>query len=235
MQKSVSIDSLGLDVIIARRKGTRSMRLSIKSDGIVRLSVPYMVSDRQAINFIEQKSEWIIQHYKKPIVLINGVHIGKSHRIVFETSNVDKIKTRLTPNVITIKLPPNVESSSNSAQVATRKACERALKIESENLLPQRLEVLAKAKGINYKTCTVKKLKSRWGSCDNHKNIILNIYLIQIDWRLIDYVILHELAHTKHQNHQAEFWNYLEELIPDCKQRRKELKQIPTDIIPTSF
>lgn len=72
----------------------------------------------------------------------------------------------------------------------------------------------------------VKNLKSRWGSCDSHRNIILSSLLITLDDSLIDYVICHELAHTKHMNHSKEFWLNVEMMIPDYKQRRKELKKI---------
>lgn len=235
MQKTIYVESLGYDIIVARRKGTRSIRIAIKSDGTIRLTVPFMVSEAQALKFLEQKIDWIQEHHKKPVILQPETHIGKSHRLVFENSNVSEIKTRLTTNTVTVKLPQDIDWKDIKSQSAARKAAERALKKEAEKLLPQRLETLAVQHGIAYKSCAIKKLKSRWGSCDSHKNIVFNMYLIQLDWRLIDYVILHELTHTIHQHHKAEFWNQLEQLLPDAKSRRKELKQMPTNILPTSF
>lgn len=233
MQKSIYVDSIGTEVVISRRKGTRSLRLAVRSDGTIKITIPYAVSEKQAIKFLEQKSDWIAKHHKKPVLLEESAHIGKSHRLYYEFSDTDKIKTRLTTNKISVKLPPEVAWDGVKAQGAARKACERALKTEASNLLPQRLATLAKQKDISYKSCSVKKLKSRWGSCDSSNNIIFNIYLIQLDWALIDYVILHELAHTKFKHHQTAFWDYLFQLLPDCKERRKQLKQMPTDILPT--
>ena len=233
MQKSIYVDSLGYSVVIARRKGTRSIRISIKSDGVIRLSVPYMVSERMALKFLEQKTDWIKEHRKEPVVIGEGAHIGKSHRLVFEPINSSEVKTRLSLNTVTVKIPIDTDWRDSKVQSAVRKAAERALKKEAETLLPQRLQTLSNLHGINYKSCSVKKLKSRWGSCDSRKNIVFNIYLIQLEWRLIDYVILHELTHTIHQHHRPEFWGYLENILPDYKLRRKELKQMPTDILPT--
>jgi predicted metal-dependent hydrolase len=233
MQKTVYIESVGHNVVIARRKGTRSIRLAVRSDGVIKVSVPYSISEKQAIKFVEQKSEWILKHHKAPILLSPNTHIGKSHVLIFENDNIDKIKSRLLTNKILVKLPIDASWDSSESQQVARKACERALKKESATLLPQRLATISVKTGISYKSCNVKKLKSRWGSCDSHKNIVLNIYLIQLDWRLIDYVMYHELAHTKHQHHQADFWHYLESILPDAKVRRKELKQKPTDILPT--
>jgi len=235
MQKSIYVESLGFDVVIARRKGTRSIRIAIKSDGVIRLTVPFMVSEHQALKFLEQKVDWIREHHKKPVILEPESHIGKSHRLVFENIDIKSIKTRLSTNTVTIKLPIGLGWRDAKAQSSARKASERALKKEAEVLLPQRLQVLASQNGMDYRSCSIKKLKSRWGSCDSHKNIVFNMYLIQLDWRLIDYVILHELSHTIHQHHRTDFWSLLEQLLPDCKARRKELKQMPTDILPTSF
>ena len=233
MQKTIYVESIEQNVVLARRKGTRSMRLSLKSDGTLRLSIPYLVSEKQAIKFIDQKSDWISKHHKRPLVLNPNSHIGKSHRLYFENIDIDRIKTRLSTNSITLKLPIDIAWDSLIAQSSARKACEKALKKESETLLPQRLATLAQQNSIEYRSCSVKKLKSRWGSCDSLKNITLNIYLIQLDWRLIDYVILHELAHTHHQHHQLSFWEYLTSISPNCKSLRKELKSMPTDIYPT--
>mgnify|MGYP000908321937 CR=1 FL=1 len=233
MQKQIHVDGLNLPIILARRKGTRSIRIAIKSDGTIRLSVPYMVSERQAPKFLESKTDWIQKHHKKPVILRPDDHIGKSNRIVFENVGSNDIKTRLGTNTITIKLPFDVSWDSPESQTAARKAAERALKKEAERLLPQRLHTIANQHGISYRSSAVKKLKSRWGSCDSHKNIVFNMYLIQLDWELIDYVILHELTHTVHQHHKIEFWSYLEQMLPDYKLRRKELKQMPTDILPT--
>ncbi len=233
MQKSIYVESLGYDIIVARRKGTRSIRIAIKSDGAIRLTVPFMVSEHQALKFLEQKIDWIQEHHKKPVILQPEAHIGKSHRLVFENIDAKEVKTRLTANTVTVKLPFGIDWKDIKAQSAARKAAERALKKEAEKLLPQRLQTLANQHDISYKSCTIKKLKSRWGSCDSHKNIVFNMYLIQLDWRLIDYVILHELTHTINQHHKPEFWSFLEKLLPDAKLRRKELKQMPTDILPT--
>jgi predicted metal-dependent hydrolase len=235
MQKSIYVDSLGHHVILARRKGTRNMRISIKSDGTVRLSIPYGLSEERAHKFLVEKSDWISKHAKPKVLIQNGAHIGKSHVIYFENSDIQTVKTRLMPNKIIIKIPHNINWDNELVQEKARKTSEKALMVESKHLLPQRLETLSRKHSIPYKKCEVKKLKSRWGSCDTHNVITLNIYLMQLDWSLIDYVILHELTHTIHKHHQKDFWDYLEKILPNYKERRKLLKTMPTDIKTTVF
>lgn len=220
---------------IARRRGTRNLRLSIRSDGRIRLSIPYGISERQAHDFLASKLEWIRQHHEPRQLLGDGHHVGKSHRLRIIRKDTDKIRSRLHDNEILIHIPMQASEDDEAVQSAAHKAAERALKKEAEHLLPQRLEQLSKTHDIAYRSLSVRKLKSRWGSCDTYNNIVLNIYLIQLDWRLIDYVMLHELTHTRHKHHQPEFWQTLERTLPDFKQRRKDLKTFPTSIIGTDF
>lgn len=67
--------------------------------------------------------------------------------------------------------------------------------------------------------------KSRWGSCDNKGRLTFNTRLAALPTYLIDYVIVHELAHRKHLNHSAQFWNLVGEFYPDYQLARKEIKQ----------
>ncbi len=235
MQKSIYVDGVDQPVILSRRKGTRNLRISLKSDGKVQLSVPYGVPEFAARSFIKSKVEWINNNLKHPSLITDNSHIGKSHRLSIVPSNASRHSTKVTDTDIVVKLPSALEPNDAEAQKIIKKACDKALLLEAERLLPQRLEQISTKTGIDYNEFTVKKLKSRWGACDSHKNITLNSYLIQLDWDLIDYVITHELAHTHHQHHQKDFWDYVASLSPDYKLLRKQLKSQPTDIIPTNF
>lgn len=235
MQKNIYVESIGSDVILAKRKGTRSMRLTLLSDGRIRLSVPYGITESVALKFLDSKKEWVMAHSKPIVKIPENAHIGKSHRLVIKFDDINKPKTRIKGNEVIVTLPRYSDSGSDEAQASIRKASERALMLQADKLLSQRLEYLSVKYGLDYSSLSLKKLKSRWGSCDSRKNIILNIYLMQLDWSLIDYVIAHELTHTVHQHHQKNFWDALVEIMPDCRDRRKNLKSYPTNIITTNF
>ena len=74
------------------------------------------------------------------------------------------------------------------------------------------------------KKITIKQLKYAWGSCSSKKNISFNSELMYKEKDVIDYVVVHELAHLKYMNHQKDFWNLVGIFIPDYKEKRKELK-----------
>lgn len=233
MQKLIKIDEIDQGVIISHRKGTKSVRISIRSDGIVRLTVPYGVSEQKALSFLRSKADWINDKLPKTELLQHGIRIGKSHTLIYASSQSERPRGQIKNQEIQVSIPENSSWHSDSVQKSALKTCERALQAEAENLLPQRLEHLSKKHDLPYHSVVVKKLRSRWGACDNRKKIQLNIYLLQLDWQLIDYVILHELTHTIHQHHQSGFWEMLLSLEPNAKVLRAELKSKRTAIHST--
>ncbi len=230
MQKHVVIDGIDVPILFAKRKGTRIIRLSMKSDGTIRVSVPYGVPELLAKRFIMQKRDWILEHIKPKTLLSDGQHIGKNHTLSVVEGTSTRSHSKITDTEIRVTLPQGTTATSTEAQKTIRKACEKALLAESERLLHQRVDTISKKSGIAYNSVTVKKLKSRWGACDNRNNLSFNTYLIQLDWALIDYVICHELAHTIHHHHQKSFWELVEQLYPTYKEARKLLKTKPTDV-----
>ncbi len=233
MRKTIQIDVIDVPIVLARRKGTRSIKLAISSHGSVRLTVPYGIPEFTAIAFARRKADWIAQHVKTPTFLQTGNHIGKSHTLYISHADISRPSTKISDVEIRIRLPAGVEVESSDAQATIRRASEKALLAQAETLLPQRVATLSRQYNLTYRSLSTKKLKSRWGACDSHNNLSFNTYLMQLPWPLIDYVIYHELAHTVHHNHSAEFWGLVESMLPHYKDLRKELKTKPTDVITT--
>lgn len=223
-QKVIWLPEIG-EVTLAKRKGTRSLRLSVSAAGKVRVGLPTWVPYAAAVEFAKRRADWINSHLEQnpPHLLTDGGRVGKSYRIKYiQDSDAKRTSTRLTDGQIRVTSSSAIDGSS--VQAAIRHAAERALKKEAEKLLPARLAELAKKHGYAYKSVRIKKLTSRWGSCSGDKVITLNYFLMQLPWRLIDYVLVHELIHTKHLNHSPSFWADFETVIPGAKKIRSELK-----------
>ncbi|WP_133627269.1 M48 family metallopeptidase [Fonticella tunisiensis] len=71
----------------------------------------------------------------------------------------------------------------------------------------------------------VKEQKSIWGSCSSRGNINFNWRLIMAPLSVIDYVVIHELCHLKHQDHSSKFWSLVEYVMPDYKEKKKWLRE----------
>ena len=97
--------------------------------------------------------------------------------------------------------------------------------IHEEKYLINRVETLAKKHGFKYNKLRFKVMKTRWGSCTAKNNISLNMLMTYIPKKLQDYVILHELLHTRIKDHGKGFWLELNRLTGDAKRIQKELKE----------
>lgn len=88
-----------------------------------------------------------------------------------------------------------------------------------------RVEYFAPLVGVTYNRIFIKEQKTRWGSCSSLGNLNFNWKLILLDEELLDYVVVHELAHRKQMNHSPTFWAEVERVLPDYRERRRRLKE----------
>lgn len=96
---------------------------------------------------------------------------------------------------------------------------------EAWKTLTGRLEELASENGFRYNKVCIRNQKTRWGSCSSRGNISLNMNLVRLPQHLMDYVILHELVHTRIKSHSKEFWTELGKFVNDVKALKREMKQ----------
>lgn len=222
--KKFALESIG-DVTITKRRGNRHLRLSVAPSGQVRVSIPYWASYQAGIEFAASKSNWINTQLPKLTLLMPGQKIGRAHQLVFEADEtLLKPKTKINESEILVQHPANLTLAAQIVQAAAKTAAIRALRSEAEKILSPRIEQLALRHGLSIDGLKIKRLSRRWGSCNQQRAIVLNLFLVQLPDELVDYVILHELAHTIHLNHGPDFWARLEEMAPNAKQLRRQLR-----------
>ena len=91
--------------------------------------------------------------------------------------------------------------------------------------IPERTAYFAARMGVSYGRITIREQKTRWGSCSTRGNLNFNWKLVLMQPEVLDYVVVHELAHRKEMNHSAAFWAVVEKELPDYRERRKILKE----------
>lgn len=101
-----------------------------------------------------------------------------------------------------------------------RELAELAIKV-----IPQRVAYYAKIIGVTYGRITIRNQKTRWGSCSGKGNLNFNCLLMLTPPEVLDYVVVHELCHRKEMNHSKQFWNEVEKVLLDYRERRKWLKE----------
>ena len=94
----------------------------------------------------------------------------------------------------------------------------------AKRVLTNRLKHLAEKHEFSYNKVSIRSQRTRWGSCSNKNNISLNVKLVLLPKELIDYVMLHELVHTRIHNHSKKFWAELDRYIGNGKVMAKRLR-----------
>jgi predicted metal-dependent hydrolase len=102
---------------------------------------------------------------------------------------------------------------------------------KAKEILSRRLNYLSEKYGFTYNRVFIRNQRTRWGSCSHKDNISLNVKLIGLPDELIDYVILHELVHTRFKNHSKQFWDELDKILGKGKGIDVRLKQYPLELL----
>lgn len=231
--KQTIIPGIG-PVDLVRLRNSKSLRLSVDHEGRVRVSMPTWTPYRVGVAFARSKAKWLLEQKSKspPQIIKHGHRIGKAHRLEIRRSTQLKPSTRVSDTLIVVNLPTHLDTGHPETQKLIHAASVRALKQESNRLILLRLSQLARQHGFTYRSARIKQLKSRWGSCGPQKDIIINCYLIQLHWDLIDYVLLHELMHTKIMAHGPKFWAELDKYIIDLKDKRRRIRVQRPSLMP---
>lgn len=223
--KTVHIPEIG-DVLLTKNRLAKGLKISLGADGLIKVTMPPWIPFGVGVEYVMSIKNWIIENHRKSQPLQHGIQIGKQHLLyISKDPTKSRITTRVGSSILHVAYPNNYQWDSAEVQTAARKLAIRALRKQADELLPPRLQMLAEEHGFVYAGVSVRQLKTRWGSCNSKKEIVLNIFLLQLPWALIDYVLLHELVHTKALHHGADFWKIFDTVLPGAKQRRKDLKE----------
>ena len=208
-----------LDIkIIRTSRRSKSISLKIRN-GELEISCPYDTSETFLKNLVERKKVWI----KKNIELSRKNHLkidqisngfitykGLELKLVYKKSNIERI------SVEDNKLKIFYFDESRS-----KKLIIEWLKLQANNFLRARLLYISKRISIQFNSLTIKSYTARWGSCNIRGDIFLNWKLIMLPESVIDYVLIHELAHINVPNHSKKFWELVKKKDPNyCKNQQ---------------
>ena len=211
------------DIEIRRVKGAY-VRLKIQPSGKLVAQLPRFASVREVEKLLERSRANLRRNLAElptKTAYADGEQIGKSHHLRIRDGARETVALHGLDIVVTLR--PNTRPAAR--QQLIKDGVEKALRQESKAYLPRRLRYLAMTHGFSYERVRFTHAKSRWGSCSTTGTISLNIMLMSLPNELIDYVLLHELNHTRHMDHSREFWQDLEKVCPHAKRRRNWLKQ----------
>lgn len=217
---------------VQKKRGMRSIRLRVTPRGELVVSAPWYVSRGIILAFLLERADWMKQHSaSRRLVLKDGILFGKNLQLSI-AENASSNRTKIHTSTVQISLKGSFDPTDAEQQKNIEKKMIKAMQAEAEHILLPRLHEVATRIGMEFNQAFIKNLTGRWGSCDSQKNILLSVFLVQLPDELIDYVIIHELAHTAHMNHSQRFWKTVEQYCPNYKSLRVRLKKYDPRIVP---
>lgn len=200
-------------------KRARHIRVTV-AQGRPRVTSPHSVSRHSVESFLLQQSTWLqAQLSKLDLLPVNTLYYrGEPHELIFhpDTPSERRIYRDTTKIIVhPIVMTPN----------SIRSSLERWLQTEASTLAVPMLRKLAQNMEVEVPQLRFRDTRSRWGSCSSTGAITLNWRLVHAPLEVMEYVIVHELAHRHHMNHSENFWNLVEEHNPTFRIHRGWLKR----------
>jgi len=207
------------------RSNRKSIAIHVSAAG-VQVRAPLKASKRDIDAFVNRKERWIEEKLEELRARENlrGSHVlnygapasyrGKEYPISAREGN------HVGFDMEAFYMPPDL----SPGEIA--RACEQIYRLLARRHLPERTRAFALQMNVNPSGVKISGAKTRWGSCSAKESINFSWRLAMADDEVIDYVVVHELAHLLEMNHSERFWAIVEATLPDYRTRRERLREL---------
>lgn len=207
----VQIKPIG-NVTFSQNRRSKNIKVSVKTDKSVLVSYPFYVSSKEVLSFITKNEDWILHQQKKmdarkTTIEPNSELKTKLHTVQFIKGTQNRITQKDSEISIIV-----TDFESDECRSFIDHYLTEIYRFEAKRILPIRLVELASKFNFPFNNVTIRNNRRNWGSCSSKNNISLNLQMMKLPDELIDYILLHELVHTKIKNHSSKFWDKLNEI-----------------------
>ena len=215
------------------RADRKRLRIVVSPELTVDVFAPKTVTHEQVNVAVQKKAAWIARTLDKletyhplptPKRYISGeifVYLGRQYRLKVEAGSKQPAKLLGRFLWIWVKDKRDSHSVKKAVDAWYRKRAHEAL-----GRYMERCYAIASRHGVSKPLLVIRVMRTRWGSCSPAGRITLNFKLVQVPVHCIEYVIMHELCHLKHNNHSKEFYSLLTRCQPDWRKRKETLDRI---------
>jgi predicted metal-dependent hydrolase len=219
----------GLDFEVQLSGARRSIGITVDRDGSLIVTAPQDCDEAELVRFAHDKRMWVYKKlaekdlllsYRPTKEFVSGegfVYLGRSYRLLLSNRDVDRVKLergRLVMN-------RNVAGCGSGAQAMVDWYRERA-----SRWFPRRVEPWAQRMGVRPAAIDVRDLGYRWGSLGKNDRVNFHWATIQLPPALVDYVIVHELAHIHEPHHTPDFWATVQSALPTNLRAKDDLARL---------
>jgi hypothetical protein len=227
------IEVSGIPVEI-RRKGIKNLHVGVyPPDGRVRVAAPVHLDDEAVRLAIIARLSWIRRQRRnfegQERQSAREMVSGESHYFEGQRYRLNVVERpgnpliRLAGNrTLELRVPPGTDCTARMAIL------ERWYRRQLKRLIPELLARWEPTVGVDVADCRIKRMKTRWGSCNTEaRRIWLNLELIKKPRVCLEYIFVHEMVHLLERRHTDRFRELMDQLMPDWKTRRAELNKAP--------
>lgn len=217
----MSIDKIN---IIIKRKKRKNAEIVIDKTGAVIANVPHSYTDDTIKKMIQEKEKWILENIEK-INLINSKRLHADENEIIYLG--EKYKFIFVPAMGSCyDINENKKTISSGRNLLNKESLLTFYKKQAGLFIKSRIYKEAERNNIDIQRITIRNMKTKWGSFSSQNHITINERLILAPVFVIDAIINHELAHSKHMNHSEQFYSELEKMYPNYKKADIWLKEL---------
>ncbi len=218
------MEKIEIDSIIRSHRKTFSLEVS--NDARLTIRAPHRATLEEIQNLVHRKHAWIVKTRQRVL------ERGRAHRPkrFLEGEKFFFLGEAYPLHIRTGSLSPFMFEKGRFILKRERVGDAKELfvdwyKQQARTIIEQRAGTLARPGGFRFSKVHITNAEKRWGSCSQKASLNFSWRLILAPTDIIDYVILHELSHLRHQNHSRKFWDTVASVCPEYRKRRKWLKE----------
>ena len=226
-QRTVDLVGTRITYTLKRTNRRRSIGLRIDNHGLT-VNMPLRASEKWLHDVLQDKAHWVVKKLenwkaKKPIS--PQWRDGQSITFIGETLTLRVVVSLFATPPLLHDAQLFVHVTNNANEALIEQTVTQWYQREAKNLFTERVAHYAPLMDVTPRMLKLSTARTQWGSCTTRGDVRLNWQLIKMPLHLIDYVVVHELAHLIEMNHSTAFWQVVEIACSDYAKRRRELKQ----------
>ena len=200
------------EVFFVKNNSAKRYIIRILPDQSIRVTIPKYGNQKEAQRFLNEHIEQLEKQVRinsNEIFKLNKTYKTQNYNIRITNTKLSNNTVDITDKNIIIKISKSNSIESKDSQEYIHFIIQQILRKEAKQYIPKKvMEFVIKHK-LNVSNIKINSAQSRWGSCSTINSLNFSLYLMQLPYELIDYVILHELSHTIHKNHSSRFYDLL--------------------------
>jgi len=234
MLQHIKYGTTVIEYKLIRKPNKKDISITVDLHEGVQVIAPESVSQERLDEIMYQKAPWILKKQyafremedeAAPLEFLSGEkirYLGRAYRLKVTKKNSDQPLLLFKNGRFLATLPSGYSQEQQTEEL--KRLCIDWYKAQGTSKLKERLKHYSKLTELTPSSVVLKDQEKRWGSCTKKGELLINWRIMMAPLRIVDYVLVHEMAHLKVPDHSEAFWSYLRSIMPDYEERKEWLR-----------